>query len=112
MPSIIFCVGFLREPRNGIGTSGDLSSGVILAPRLLNSSMLSLWVTSVPLVGPAYRSVRKLAVPPRNSAACARGVGRVHLSPQRLELGERDVARPALSGGLRLSSPFGPRTQA
>src|SRR5688572_10962775 len=29
--------------------------------------MLSLWVRSWPLVGPAYRSVRKFAVPPRNS---------------------------------------------
>ena len=41
------------KPSKGIGTLGAFSSGVIFTPSCLNSSMLSLWVSSVPLVGPA-----------------------------------------------------------
>lgn len=56
------------KPSKGIGTLALFSSGVIFTPRRLNSSMLSRCVSSVPLLGPEYRSVRQLAVPPRYSA--------------------------------------------
>jgi hypothetical protein len=56
------------KPLKGIVTLGLFSSGVIFTPSCLKSSMLSACVSSVPLVGPEYRSVRKFAVPPRYSA--------------------------------------------
>ena len=52
----------------GIATLALFSSGVIFTPSFLKRLMLSLCVSSVPLVGPAYKSVRQLGVPPRYSA--------------------------------------------
>ncbi len=51
------------KPSNGMGTLALLSSGVIFTPSFLNSSMLSLCVSKVPLLGPEYKSVLVLSVP-------------------------------------------------
>ncbi len=102
--SIIFCAYCsCVNPLNGIVTLGTLQLWRHAStPSFLKSSMLSACVSSSPLVGPEYRSVRKFGVPPRNCCGVKRArVERVHLAAQGLELGQRDIARPAL-GRCRL----------
>ena len=57
------------KPSKGMGTEASFNSGVIFTPSRLKSAMLSLWLNSVPLVGPEYKSVRQAGVPATNSCA-------------------------------------------
>ena len=60
-----------------MATLASLSSGVILTPSRLNNVMLSWWLINVPLLGPAYKSVRQVGVP----AAYSCGVRALGLNP-------------------------------
>src|SRR5688572_11902922 len=63
-------------------TLGALSSGVNFVPRLLNSSMLSAWLSTVPHV--AYRSVRNVGVPPRYSSSVVAFGSKASILPARV----------------------------